>query len=353
MMREPFLSTLKVANQKGVALLIVLWVLILLTVIVTQFAYSMRGEVEISKNFKEETLSYYKAKAGMNLALAEIMLYPRCVYLNVDGKLAPCGQATEEEAQRQAGAEPERTEAQAPHQLAVGASGYDYSVIDEESKLNLNFISKRTIDKLLELTGVKDANLRDIISDSILDWRDKDNAHRVNGAETDYYSGLPNPYRSKDGDFDSVEELGLVRGMTTEILYGNRRPGSQSDRRPAGGEEPDSYYGIYQYLTVFSSGRVNLNTASDIVLQVMGLNEEQARQIIETRPYRSFPTLASSVRGFTLIPTHFTIESEGKIGGGNIRRRVKAVVQKQYLAGGKGEMLLKYWDDNYIGRAHP
>ena len=53
-----------------------------------------------------------------------------------------------------------------------------------------------------------------------MDWRDKDNLHRLNGAEDDYYLSLPQPYKCKNGDFTSIEELLLVRGVTPEIFYG-------------------------------------------------------------------------------------------------------------------------------------
>ncbi len=33
---------------------------------------------------------------------------------------------------------------------------------------------------------------------------------------------LPNPYKAKNANFDTLEELLLVKGMTSEILYGNK-----------------------------------------------------------------------------------------------------------------------------------
>jgi general secretion pathway protein K len=51
----------------------------------------------------------------------------------------------------------------------------------------------------------------------------QDNAHRLNGAEDDYYRSLPEPYECRDGDFESVEELLLVRGVTREIFFDGLR----------------------------------------------------------------------------------------------------------------------------------
>ncbi len=62
-----------IANQRGIALMMVLWVMVFLTVIATEFAFSMRTEANITRNFKEEIQGYYLARAGIALALAEIL----------------------------------------------------------------------------------------------------------------------------------------------------------------------------------------------------------------------------------------------------------------------------------------
>ena len=46
-------------NQQGVALMMVLWVLLLLSFIALEFAHSMRTEVEVTKNFRDEIQAYY------------------------------------------------------------------------------------------------------------------------------------------------------------------------------------------------------------------------------------------------------------------------------------------------------
>jgi general secretion pathway protein K len=43
--------------------------------------------------------------------------------------------------------------------------------------------------------------------DAILDWRDEDDLHLVNGAEDPDYKAAGLPYGAKDGPFDSLEEL--------------------------------------------------------------------------------------------------------------------------------------------------
>ena len=48
-------------NQKGIALMVVLWVLVLLMALATEFAFSMKGEVNTTRNFKEDVETYHLA----------------------------------------------------------------------------------------------------------------------------------------------------------------------------------------------------------------------------------------------------------------------------------------------------
>ena len=110
------------------------------------------------------------------------------------------------------------------------------------------------------------------IADAILDWIDEDEEVREFGAESDYYSQLPNPYRALNEPLQSVEQLLLVRGVTPQLLFGldqNRNgsleaselnggvlasvPGAMmnADSANAEGESAPSL-GWAQYLTLYS-----------------------------------------------------------------------------------------------------
>ena len=60
-------------SESGIALMLVLWVLALLSMIVFEFCYTMRIEATITKNFKEGERSYYLAQAGINRAFIELI----------------------------------------------------------------------------------------------------------------------------------------------------------------------------------------------------------------------------------------------------------------------------------------
>jgi general secretion pathway protein K len=96
---------------------------------------------------------------------------------------------------------------------------------------------------------------RTILVDSIMDWRDPDDLHRINGAESDYYQSLPTSYSAKNGPFDTVEDLLWVRGVTTALFYGSGESGAAP--------ESGAIVGLKQLFTVDSpNDRVNLRTAS-------------------------------------------------------------------------------------------
>ena len=60
-------------NQNGIAMMVVLWVLVLLIALATEFAFSMKMEINTTRNFKEDFESYYLAKAGIALAMSELL----------------------------------------------------------------------------------------------------------------------------------------------------------------------------------------------------------------------------------------------------------------------------------------
>ena len=61
-------------SERGIALFLVLWVMALLTVIAGEFCYAIRTEANITRNFKEETQTYYIAVSGLYWAIGELVV---------------------------------------------------------------------------------------------------------------------------------------------------------------------------------------------------------------------------------------------------------------------------------------
>lgn len=146
-----------------------------------------------------------------------------------------------------------------------------FGIIDEASKVNLNVATEMQLLKLVEAAagGNESIDVKEVVN-AILDWRDSDRDPRseTGGTEGAYYEGLRKPYRVKNGAFDTVEELLLVKGVTANLLYGDDfdRNGLLTDNEDDGDESfpPDNEdgllnRGLYPYLTVLSYETVTTN----------------------------------------------------------------------------------------------
>ncbi len=145
-----------------------------------------------------------------------------------------------------------------------------FGVTDEASKININTAPVSQLVALITpFIDEEDEWTAEQIADAILDWRDGDTQPRPFGAEAEYYSLLDPPYAVKNGPFDTVEELLLVRGMTADLLYGEDvdRNGLLSPNEDDGDlifpdDDLDGFLnrGVYPFLTVYSR---DFNTAAD------------------------------------------------------------------------------------------
>jgi len=140
-----------------------------------------------------------------------------------------------------------------------------FGLTPESAKLHLNAATDEQLTGLLTplLLDLQIDNPQDLI-DAILDWRDEDSDTREGGAENEYYNALDPgpPYNAKNGPFDSVEELLLVKGVTAAVLYGEdvNRNGILDENEDDGEESFPYYdngdgvldYGIAPFLTVWA-----------------------------------------------------------------------------------------------------
>lgn len=131
--------------------------------------------------------------------------------------------------------------------IKLGDRNCEIGISDESSKINVNKITDATranfVTFLTSYTFKMDIITAETITDSILDWTDADDFHHLKGAEKDYYMSLPSPYEPKNGALETIEELALIKGFSSQVFEKLR-----------------------DYLTVYGSGKINVNTASKAVL---------------------------------------------------------------------------------------
>ncbi len=265
-------------GERGVALLLVLWVFMVLGVLGLDFARYMRDDAMASVNLAEETRGYYLALAGMNAAIYDA---ERRREQNAPG--TPAAAATAARQGPHTLDDDDEDEPLVPidgqwHEGEFAGGRWAVRMTDEGGRISLNkaeeVLLRRVFTNLLAPGGPTTSIDRrtqvaiDTVVDSILDWRDHDSLKRAHGAESEFYLKRRTPYRAKNAFFDSPEELLLVRGITPQLFYGG-----------------NGVPGLREIFSVYNkSPRVSLDTAPVAVLQaLLGIDAAAAGELIEQR----------------------------------------------------------------------
>ncbi len=249
---------IKKKGKRGIALMMVLWVLAILSVIVMSFSYMTRTETFASLSFRNQITKKFIAEGGIERGVMEIF-YRR---QNLQAAVL------------EEGKEPWKMDG-TPYKVDVENGSAVVMIMDESGKINLNNLNDTSgiiFKNLLMNSGVKE-EVADTIVDSLLDWKDPDDLVRLHGAESDYYKSLPVPYKAKDGNLDSVEELLLVKGVTPEIVYGDGKK-----------------KGIIDFVTVFPKsavqGNLSINLMSaprEVLAAIPGIGADDIEAIMTIR----------------------------------------------------------------------
>lgn len=319
-------------SDNGIAMLIVLWVLMLLTVIVGEFCFAMRTRVNITRNFKESTEAYYIALAGLNKAVEQTLRL----------QMRPPNRITDvkENAKDADDGEPEavdwRFNTELPP-LAFGNGECHIRIQNESGKININLADGNLLTLMLGRLDLDDEEKR-VIVDSIMDWRDADRNHRLNGAENDYYQSLPEPYDCKDAPFDAREELLRVRGVTPEIY---RAVGEAVTIFPKMDAQKKKRRTGKSKSREFDYNRLNINAMPPALWTVFpGMTPELAADIAAFRAEQDFRSLkeVSDIVGLevyrgmaryltTRTSPYFIVHSTGRMPGSRIEESVTAVIR--------------------------
>ena len=342
-------------KQEGMALVLVLWILMLLTVLAFEFSLMTRTEAKVTLNQRESTEAYYLARAGIYKAIAELS---RPVVAEPDDE--------EEDA--------DPLEARwmtdgRPYQVPLGNGVAEVRIFDEGGKININAANGSTLRELFTTLRL-DRGTSGMV-DPILDWRDPDSNYHRNGAEDTYYLSRPEPYHAKNGPFDTMDELLWVKGMTADIFYGRQaEPGRRGrtglvdvltaslDAKPvraasSDDDEEDEEEELIQF-------KVNVNTApTEVLMSIPGITESYARLIVTEREFFTFRNTeelypyvgdiddASPFLSFEPSGT-YTIDARGTIASSPIYHHIRAIVSVT----AKEHRILQ-WNDNVYTYSQP
>lgn len=274
-------------RDEGVALLLALLFVVLLSTIVVEFCYEMQVEASFVGNQEDSLEAYIAAKSAVAVALSVLaedlvagQTPPGAAHANVDSLDEPWAVDG------------------VPYQPLNNAV-MRARIADEYGKLNLNALINQDSGEPVEAVAktlhalFQARQAEEDPTDAIIDWLDDDEEpYGSTGAESDIYGSLETPYSCKNGPMNSIEELLLIRGMTPDLFFGNAELG----------QEP-----LSSLLTVHGhpTGRININTAGVELLEAIGeaLDEKSglATMVQDKRdqaaPFQSREDIKSSVEG--------------------------------------------------------
>jgi general secretion pathway protein K len=173
-------------HERGFALLIVLWALVLLTLVFTQLVSAGRGEAELTANLRAGATAEAAADAGVYQAIFHLH-DPSPARWAADG---------------------------AAHVMRLPGASVSVSIVDLAGRINPNTASAALLAALMSELGA-DRTTADTMAEAIVDWRVPDAQGRF-GPVRYIAAGLP--YGPARSGFQSLDEVGLVLGMSPAML---------------------------------------------------------------------------------------------------------------------------------------
>jgi general secretion pathway protein K len=270
-------------KNRGIAVIVALVAVTVLTLLAGTFAYSMKIEAQLAHNSNNEEEMLWMGRGGVELARWVLAMEGRQPFdsLNQIWAGGP-------------GAGPETNSVLNGLSLdnyPLGDGTVSIKIIDLERRVNVNAANADWLRWILTQQGV-DAGSISTVVDSIQDWIDPDDSTSPAGAESDYYQGQNPPYYAKNALIDDLSELLMIKGITRGMYLGGAETNSDAGvfqhhklglgHRP--GEEPNYAFGLRDVLTPFSSGKINIYTADATVISLIpNIDNTSVQNIIKFR----------------------------------------------------------------------
>jgi general secretion pathway protein K len=262
-------------SERGMALLVVLVVIALLSSILVELAFTSMIDMRLTETFRDRSKAYYLAKGGIN-----------------------AGRMILQEDRNQFDSLHE-TWSKGVVNYPVADGNVSINIEDEDGKLALNSIVEGNNPQTLmvdrfyrflvamqldppadpaELTAAL-IDWLDPGSDPYTELRTDDLNQPVVGAEDGHYLNLPNPYHCKNGPLETLQELSLIKGFSSGVL----------ER-------------IIPHVAVNRSLAININTASLEVLMSLDrqIDRDTAQAVVD---YRQSESIKSIVQLEDFLPS--------------------------------------------------
>jgi len=299
------------SRKSGSALVVVLWILLIVALVVSTFAFEMQLESRMitlqRKRFKADQL----ALAGVELAKAMIAFKEDEVTKDAIGERIPNEDPWVNEALKIVDAIP------VDFSEKFGDGTVSLHIDYEEGRRNISKMTRDDWRLMFDQAGIPNTDW-DAMMDCLDDWQDENDLHMLNGAESDDPFYKERGYECKNGSVDTVDELLLIKNWGEEVLYGT----------PPDEETDSPITGIADQLTTWGNGKVNPNSASPKVLNSLKISEDDIAAILELRlgldgeagtnddgiTPEELAALGTDAGFFTLTPEYVSITSIGNVG---------------------------------------
>ena len=249
------------------------------------FTLGMRRETSIIANLRDKAQAIALAEAGITFAQLNLLTVNKEQRWRANGHIYP---------------------------IRFNEADIRIKIQSESGKIDINKANEKLLTGMMAQTDA-DAILQQSIVNAILDWRDKDDLIRIDGAEKATYEAADLPYHPRNKSFQTIEELRLVLGVTAEIF-----------------EQLKTMITIYSKQTT-----VDLKTAEKkVMLAVTNLDTETIDSYITERvnseknqlPTPEFPYL-SGKKAHSSAKKIYTIIAETQLNNG-AKARIQVIMQK-------------------------
>lgn len=341
----------RAGGQRGVALLMVMGAIAVLTVMLAEFQDETSTELASALAERDALQAEYTARSAVNLARLLVAseptmraaLTPLFAFMKKTPPQIPVWEFTDqllglfndEDANAALKGSLGIDSSQGKNLGLPGGSRFELQIVDEDAKINVNQGSANEVAHIRvakEIMGLIVAPQYSAIFEqrdgagqfhdrmstcaAIIDWADADD-QAMNcdmtqltqassaGAEDAYYQVLPKPYRRKNAPYDSLEELHRVRGVSDDFWATFVDPEPENPKK--------------RVMTVWGQGAVNVNTANAQTLYgVVCAGAPEAELCMDPLQSQTFIMGVTMARGITMgaplfgSPTDFVHAMTGK-----------------------------------------
>lgn len=300
------------AKERGVALVLVLGAITIMTVFLTELQEETSSELSSALAERDRLRAEYYARSAVNLSrlliAAEPTIRRTVAPIFMFMKMSPPQLPVWEFSDMVLGPFNDETAAAGFTSLAgldattgknlglTGGGHFELKIVDEDSKINVNIAARgdaisenRLAAQLIGLMAPPQYNPmfegrdaddqfsdRATICGALVDWADPDenlftcdpkaSGPSAGGAEDSFYQIIDLPYRRKNTAYDSLDELRFVRGMGDDFW--------------ATFVDPDPTDPKKRLMTVWGQGEVNVNTANtQTILAIVCANAVETTEL--------------------------------------------------------------------------